>query len=107
MSPVRSSAARELLLVGALVVAALLGTAGAALAQPDPASHFLEVDVLYPALGDRPAQAKELQLLGLLYATQELDYPVKVALLASEQDLTEDPRCSPTRRRTPTSSPVS
>jgi hypothetical protein len=46
--------------------------------------------VLYPAFGDRPTVATELQLLGLLHAADKGGYPIKVALVANEQDLTDD-----------------
>ncbi len=79
------------LLAGTLVgAAAIFATAPAAFAHGDPSSHFLEQDVLYPAVGDRPTQDTELRLLGLLYAARDAGYPIKVALVANEQDLTDD-----------------
>ena len=80
------------LLAGALVgAAAVLATAPAAFAHGDPSSHSLELDVLYPAVGDRPTPETELRLLGLLYAARDEGYPIKVALVANEQDLADDP----------------
>jgi hypothetical protein len=85
----RSTLAR--LLAGTLVgAAAIFATAPAAFAHGDPSSHSLEQDVLYPAVGDRPTPETELQLLGLLYAARDAGYPIKVALVANEQDLTDD-----------------
>jgi hypothetical protein len=85
----RSTLAR--VLAGTLVgAAAIFATAPAAFAHGDPSSHSLEQDVLYPAVGDRPTPDTELRLLGLLYAARDAGYPIKVALVANEQDLTDD-----------------
>jgi hypothetical protein len=85
----RSTLAR--LVAGTLVgAAAIFATAPAAFAHGDPSSHSLEQDVLYPAVGDRPTPETELRLLGLLYAARDEGYPIKVALVANEQDLTDD-----------------
>ena len=82
----RSTLAR--LLVGTLVgAAAILAGAPAAFAHGDPSSHYLEQDVLYPAVADRPTPETELRLLGLLYAARDNGYPIKVALIANAQDL--------------------
>jgi hypothetical protein len=76
-----------------LVLAVLLALAGPnrALAHGDPASHYLEAELLYPAFANRPSQALELRLLGLLQAAERRGYPIKVALVAAEGDLTEEP----------------
>jgi hypothetical protein len=66
-------------------------TPGTALAHGDPASHYLESDVLYPAFGDPPSDGTELKLLGLLHAARDAGYPLGVALVANEADLTDDP----------------
>jgi 2-methylcitrate dehydratase PrpD len=58
----------------------------------DPASHYLEAEQLYPAFASRPSQARELRLLGLLQAAERLGYPIKVALVATEDDLTDAPQ---------------
>jgi hypothetical protein len=80
------------LIAGTLVgAAAIFATAPAALAHGDPSSHSLELDVLYPAVGDRPTQETELKLLGLLNAARDAGYPIKVALIANAQDLVDDP----------------
>jgi hypothetical protein len=80
------------LFAGTLVgAAAIFATAPAAFAHGDPSSHTLEQDVLYPAVADRPTPQTELRLLGLLYAARDEGYPIKVALVANEQDLTDDP----------------
>jgi hypothetical protein len=79
------------LLAGTLVgAAAIFASAPAAFAHGDPSSHTLEQDVLYPAVADRPTPETELRLLGLLYAARDEGYPIKVALVANEQDLTDD-----------------
>ena len=57
--------------------------------------------MLYPAVGDRPTPATELRLLGLLYAARDAGYPIKVALVANEQDLTDDLSMLQRRRTTP------
>lgn len=59
-------------------------------AHGDPPGHYLETDLLYPAFGDRPTQAVELALLGLLRASATAGYPIRVALIANETDV-EDP----------------
>lgn len=80
--------AAALLLAAALTV--LVGGTGTAYAHGDPSSHWLEHDVLYPAVADRPEPDTELALLGLLFAAGEAGYPLRVSLVASEDDLTED-----------------
>ena len=69
-----------------------LAAPGGALGHGDPASHYLEAEPLYPAFANRPSQAVELELLGVLQAAERRGYPVKVALVATEDDLTDDPR---------------
>jgi hypothetical protein len=80
----------RLLAACCLAGAVLVGTPVAALAHGDPASHYLESDVLYPAFGDRPTAQTELRLLGLLHAADNAGYPLGVALVATEADLTDD-----------------
>jgi hypothetical protein len=75
----------------AAAVFAALAAPSNALAHGDPPSHYLEAEQLYPAFADRPSQAIELQLLGLLQAAEQRGYPIKVALVAAEGDLTDDP----------------
>jgi hypothetical protein len=74
----------------AAVLVALVGVDDA-LAHGDPASHYLEAEQLYPAFANRPSQAVELELLGLLQASERRGYPIKVALVSAEGDLTDDP----------------
>ena len=57
----------------------------------DPPSHYLEAELLYPAFADRPSQAAELRLLGLLQAAERRGYPIKVALVAGAGDLADEP----------------
>ena len=57
--------------------------AAPASAHGDPAGHYLETDQLYPSFANRPSQALELQLLGLLQAAARRGYPIKVALVAT------------------------
>jgi hypothetical protein len=68
-----------------------LAAPGGAMGHGDPASHYLEAEPLYPAFADRPSQAVELQLLGLLQAAERRGYPIKVALVAGEGDLIDEP----------------
>ena len=72
-------------------VAASLGAAAPAFGHGDPTGHYLETEALYPSLAARPSQAVELQLLGVLQAVQRDGYPVKVALVGSEDDLADMP----------------
>lgn len=74
----------------AAVCLAALAAAGGAQAHGDPATHFLEGDVLYPAVANRPSQARELALIGLLRAAEARGYPLKVALVANAYDLAFD-----------------
>ncbi len=69
-----------------------LAAPGSALGHGDPASHYLEAELLYPAFASRPSQAVELELLGVLQASERRGYPIKVALVATEDDLTDDPQ---------------
>ena len=87
--PMKPLLTRLLLAVLVMTAAALAG-ATAARAHGDPASHYLEGDSLYPAVADRPSQAVELQLMGLLQAADRLGYPIKLALVANEEDLAYD-----------------
>lgn len=69
-----------------------LAAPASALGHGDPASHYLEAELLYPAFASRPSQALELRLLGVLQASERRGYPIKVALVATEDDLTDDPQ---------------
>jgi hypothetical protein len=73
-----------------VMLAALAAPAGA-LAHGDPSSHYLETDQLYPGFANRPSQQVELQLAGLLEASRQAGYPIKVGIVGSIDDLTEDP----------------
>jgi hypothetical protein len=81
---------RGLCLLAAACLPAL-AAAGDAQAHGDPATHFLEGDVLYPAVASRPSQERELALIGLLRAAGQRGYPIKVALIATSADLALDP----------------
>jgi hypothetical protein len=81
---------RCLALLVAVSAVALALPAGA-LAHGDPASHYLETDQLYPGFANRPSQAVELQLIGLLEAARRDGYPIKVGIVGSADDLTDDP----------------
>jgi hypothetical protein len=72
-----------------VVLAALVAPAGA-LAHGDPSSHYLETDQLYPGFANRPSQQVELELAGLLEASRQAGYPIKVGIVGSADDLTED-----------------
>ena len=86
----RAVALRPLVALG-LSLVVLAGLPVAASAHGDPASHYLEHDLLYPAFGDRPTVDTELDLLGLLAAARDDGFPLRVALIADPSDLTEDP----------------
>jgi hypothetical protein len=77
-----------------VVIAALLvlfSAPAVALAHGDAASHYLETGSLYAAFSDQPSEQVELQLIGLLDATQKAHYPLKVALIANESDVPDMP----------------
>ena len=94
---VKSWRARSLALLAACLAA--LAAVGGAVAHGDPSSHYLETDSLYPGFANRPSQRVELQLLGLLRAAEKLGYPIKVALVGSEDDLVEQPGMLKTPQR--------
>ena len=81
---------RSLLAVVVLVVGLLISVPawnGRALADGDPASDVLaETPVFFPADGSIPA-AQESQLLELVRAAQRRGYPIRVALVAKQDDL--------------------
>jgi hypothetical protein len=68
-----------------------LASATTAAGHGDPASHYLETESLYPAFADRPSQTLELRLLGHLQAVAQRGYPIKVALVANQEDLVDNP----------------
>jgi hypothetical protein len=72
-------------------VAASLGAAAPAWGHGDPSGHYLETDPLYPSFADRPSQALELQLLGLLEAARRDGYAIKVALVGGADDVVDTP----------------
>jgi hypothetical protein len=81
-----------------ITLAALIAPAGA-MAHGDPSSHYLETDQLYPGFANRPSQRVELELIGLLEATRQAGYPIKVGIVGSVDDLTEDPSMYQTPQR--------
>jgi hypothetical protein len=87
----------RLALLGACAIA--LAAPAGALAHGDPSSHYLEVDQLYPGFANRPSQRVELELMGLLEAAKQAGYPIKVSLVGSADDLTEDPGMYDTPQR--------
>jgi hypothetical protein len=73
------------LVVGLLI--AVPAWSGCALADGDPASDVLaETPVFFPADGSIPA-AQQSQLLGLVRAAERRGYPIRVALIAKQDDL--------------------
>jgi hypothetical protein len=78
------------LAVVALVVGLLIAVpawSGWALADGDPASDVLaETPVFFPADASIPA-ARQSQSLGLVRAAQRRGYPIRVALIAKQDDL--------------------
>ena len=73
-----------------MAVILVIAAAGSAWAHGDPASHYLETDALYPSFARQPSVEVQLQLLGLLQATERRGYPIKVALVAGAEDLVDD-----------------
>ena len=71
------------------IVAALVA-APVAPGHGDASSHYLETDPLYPSFANRPSQALELRLLGLLQASARAGYPIKVAIVAGPEDLVDN-----------------
>jgi hypothetical protein len=77
-------------LAAALLVA--LAAAGAARADGDPASDFLYLGTLFPSFVDRPSSGPGGELRGLLAASKQRGYPIKVALIETTQDLGQYPQ---------------
>src|SRR4051812_45632170 len=75
------------------IAAALMLSAwpAGALAHGDPTAHYLETDSLLTTYAAPPDVGVELQLRGVLDAAAARGYPVKVALIASEQDTGGEP----------------
>ena len=93
-----ASSIRGLRALLTIALAASLAPAGA-MAHGDPSSHYLETDQLYPGFANRPSQQVELQLAGLLEAARQAGYPIKVGIVGSQDDLTEDPGMYETPQR--------
>jgi hypothetical protein len=74
----------------AVVLAAVVGP-GRALAHGDPTAHYLETDSLLTSYSAPPELAVELRLRGVLDAAAERGYPIKVVLIASEEDTGGEP----------------
>jgi F0F1-type ATP synthase membrane subunit c/vacuolar-type H+-ATPase subunit K len=91
-----SRAALALLLAAAIIA---IAAAGSASAHGDSASHYLETDALYPSFARQPSVQAQLQLMGLLQATERRGYPIKVALVAGAEDLVDDVGMMRTPRR--------
>jgi hypothetical protein len=77
--------------LAALLAVCALALPAAALAHGDAASHYLETESLYPSFANRPSEAVELRLLGLLQASARAGYPLKVALVGATDDVPENP----------------
>jgi hypothetical protein len=77
--------------LAALLAVCALALPAAALAHGDAASHYLETESLYPSFTNRPSQAVELRLLGLLQASARAGHPIKVALVGATDDVPENP----------------
>jgi hypothetical protein len=70
---------------------AVLCAPAVALAHGDPASHYLEAGSLYPGFDLQPSQDVELQLMGVIDAAKHAGFPLKVAIVASEADVADNP----------------
>jgi hypothetical protein len=91
MSSLASIRSPRVVLAALLV---LLSAPALAFAHGDAASHYLETGSLYSSIAAEPtkaSEAAELQLLGLLDATQAKRYPLKVAIIADESDVIDMP----------------
>jgi hypothetical protein len=73
----------------AALVALLCAPAGA-LAHGDPSVHYLETGSFYPG-SETQSEATQLQLLGLLNATEKAGYPIKVSIVGGEIDVPDMP----------------
>jgi hypothetical protein len=77
-------------LLAALLV--LLTAPVAAWAHGDPTTHYLETSDFYPGFSvQRPSQATELKVMGLLEAAKQAGYPMKVSILGDESDVADRP----------------
>src|SRR2546423_11433280 len=87
--------------VALLATAALLALAGAgtARADGDPASDFLYLGTLFPSFDSPPSARTGDELRGLLKVAKADGYPIKVALIASKQDLGQYPQLYPHPQR--------
>src|SRR3954451_8144592 len=74
-----------------MLVAAALAFPVGALAHGDPTAHYLETDSLLTTYAAPPDVGVELELRGVLDAAAARGYPIKVALIASDQDTGGDP----------------
>jgi hypothetical protein len=70
---------------------AVLCAPAVALAHGDPASHYLETGSLYPGFDLQPSQDVELQLMGVIDAAKHAGFPLKMAIVASEADVADNP----------------
>jgi hypothetical protein len=73
-----------------VALSALVAPAGAP-AHGDPTAHYLETDSLLTSYAAPPDLAVELQLRGVLDAAAARGYPIKVVLIASEEDTGGEP----------------
>ena len=74
------------------VVTACLAIPAIAFAHGDPTTHYLETSDFYPGFSvKRPSQATELKVMGLLEATKQAGYPMKVSILGDESDVADRP----------------
>ena len=70
-----------------LALVFVLAGSPAVQAHDDPPGHYLETDLLFPAFATRPSAELELELTAMLRLSAAGGYPVKVALVGSEDDL--------------------
>jgi hypothetical protein len=84
------SSKRPLTRLAAAAALIALAAAATASAHGDPAGHYLETESLYPGFADRPSPSLELALLGHLQAAEDRGYPIKVALVAASEDLSDN-----------------
>ncbi len=96
---------RRLAALGAALAAGVLLTPAGALADGDPASDvLLGQNVFYPYKTPSVPASLMKSLNGATAAAAKAHFPIKVALISGPLDLGVVPRCTASRRTTPTSS---
>ena len=80
-------ARRDIRLLAALTAAAVLATAGVARADSDPASDVLPVQNVFVPYQPRVSPSTQDKLRGVTSAAAKAGFPIKIAIIATAQDL--------------------